>query len=122
MIVRGIGLAFTSSLPEREAEEKKHIPEKKTGWRLMHENGEIVDITKEILIAGRSQQADILLDSKKCSRTHALIRLEGNSLTLIDLRSKNGTFVNDRQLTPNSGQHLRVGDELKFGDQKFILE
>ncbi len=122
MIVRGIGLAFTSSLPEREAEEKKHIPEKKTGWRLMPENGEIVDITKEILIAGRSQQAEIMLDSKKCSRTHALIRLEGNALTLIDLRSKNGTFVNNIQLNPNTGQHLRVGDELRFGDQKFILE
>ncbi|HDD62753.1 MAG TPA: FHA domain-containing protein [Chloroflexi bacterium] len=122
MIVRGIGLAFTASLPEREQEEKKFIPEKKTGWRLIRENGKIEDVKKEILIAGRSQQSDILLDSKKCSRTHALIRLEGNALTLIDLRSKNGTFVNDIQLTPNSGQHLRAGDELRFGDQRFILE
>jgi len=122
MIVRGIGLAFTSSLPEREADEKKHIPEKKTGWRLKRENGEIVDLKKEIMIAGRSQQADILLDSKKCSRTHALLRLEGNALTLIDLRSKNGTFVNEIQLTSNSPQHLRDGDKLRFGDQKFVLE
>ncbi len=122
LIVRGIGLAFTSSLPEREAEEKKHIPEKKTGWRLVNKNGDIVDIEKEIMIAGRSQQAEIQLDSKKCSRTHALIRLEGNALTLIDLRSKNGTLVNDIQLSPNIGQHLRAGDEVRFGDQKFILE
>jgi len=122
MIVRGIGLAFTASLPEREEEEKKHIPEKKSGWRLVHENGEVVNIKKEILIAGRSQQADILLDSKKCSRTHALIRLEGNALTLIDLKSKNGTFINNNQLTPNTGQNLRAGDKLKFGDQEFTLE
>ncbi len=122
IIVRGIGLAFTSSLPEREAIEKEHIPEKRTGWRLIRENGEIIDIRKEIMIAGRSQESDIFLDSKKCSRTHALIRLEGNALTLIDLRSKNGTFVNDIQIAPNSSQHLRVGDKLRFGDQKFFLE
>lgn len=122
LIVRGIGLAFTASLPEREEEERKLVPEKKSGWRLVHEGGGIVNIKKEILIAGRSQQADILLDSKKCSRTHALIRLEGNSLTLIDLKSKNGTFVNNTQLDPNIDQHLREGDEVRFGDQKFILE
>lgn len=122
MIVRGIGLAFTDSLPEREQEEKKHIPVKKTGWRLVGEDGGIIDIRKEILIAGRNQESDIPLESQKCSRTHALLRLEGNALTLIDLRSKNGTFVNKDQLAPNTGQSLRDGDEIMFGDQKFTLE
>lgn len=122
MIVRGIGLAFTNSIPEREWEEKQHIPVKKTRWRLINENGQMIEINKEILIAGRSQEADVHLDSSKCSRTHALIRLEGNALTLIDLRSKNGTFINKAQLAPNTGQSLRDGDEIMFGDQKFTLE
>ena len=122
MIVRGIGLAFTDSIPEREWEEQKHIPVKKTGWRLIGEKGKVIDIDKEILIAGRSQETDIPLNSPKCSRTHALIRLEGSALTLIDLRSKNGTFINMEQLAPNAGKHLRDGDEIMFGDQKFILE
>lgn len=122
VLVRGIGLAFTDSLPEREAEEKKHMPEKKSGWRLIHENGSVVDIRKEIMIAGRSGQADIQLDSAKCSRTHALIRLEGNTLTLIDLRSKNGTFINNEQMTPNEAERLRAGDRIRFGDQKFTLD
>lgn len=122
MIVRGIGLAFTNSLPDRELEEKNLIPVKKAGWRLRSEKGEVTDITKEIMIAGRSQESDIPLESPKCSRTHALIRLEGNALTLIDLRSKNGTYVNKVPLDPNSGQSLRDGDEIMFGDQKFLLE
>lgn len=122
MIVRGIGLAFTDSLPEREQEEQKHIPVKKIDWRLIGENGKGIDLNKEILIAGRGQGSDIPLDSVKCSRTHALIRLEGNALTLIDLSSKNGTYVNKVQLVPNTGQHLRDGDEIMFGDQKFVLE
>ena len=121
IIVRGIGLAFTGALPERETKEKKHKPTKKSGWQLIEDDGSIVEITKEIMIAGRSRESDIQLDSTKCSRTHALIRLEGKSLTLIDLRSKNGTYVNDTQLAPNAGHYLREGDKIRFGDQKFTL-
>jgi hypothetical protein len=122
MIVRGIGLAFTDSIPEREWEEQKHIPVKKSAWNLIHEDGTVININKEIMIAGRSQESDIKLDSGKCSRTHALIRLEGNALTLIDLRSKNGTFINQVQLDPNSGHNLRDGDVVMFGDQKYTLK
>jgi hypothetical protein len=122
MIVRGIGLAFTDSIPEREWEEKKHIPVKKSSWRLIHEDGTEIGIDKEIMIAGRSKESDITLDSTKCSRTHALIRLEGYALTLIDLRSKNGTFINQIRMEPNAGQHLRDGDVIMFGDQKYTLE
>ncbi len=121
-LVRGIGLSFTSSLPEREAQEKKLIPEKKDGWRLVAGDGSVIDLSKEITIAGRSAESDIVLDSKKCSRTHALIRLEGNVLTLIDLRSKNGSFVNKTQLEPHSPHYLREGDQIRFGDQVFTLE
>ena len=88
----------------------------------MRDDGTSVNLSKEIMIAGRSRESDIQLDSTKCSRTHALIRLEGKSLTLIDLRSKNGTFVNGTQLAPNAGHYLTVGDKIRFGDQKFTLK
>jgi len=122
IIVRGTGLSFMSSRPERAAQQLKHIPEKKSDWRIVHEDGTIVDITKEIMIAGRSQHADISMESQKCSRTHALIRLEGNVVTLIDLRSKNGTYVNQIKIEPNSAHYLRAGDQIRFGDQDFLLE
>ena len=122
VVVRGIGLAFTSSLPEQAAVDYKHKPSKKITWRMIHENGTVVEINKEIMIAGRSREADIQLDSNKCSRTHALIRLEGKSLTLLDLNSKNGTVVNNTELTANIPQLLREGDEVRFGDQQFTLE
>ncbi len=122
MLVRGIGLAFRDSRPELEDEERRHIPEKKSGWRLTQDDGAVVKILKEIMIAGRGSQSDIVLESAKCSRTHALIRLEGNALTLLDLRSKNGTFINNQRLEPNAAVRLRAGDEIRFGDQKFFLE
>ncbi len=122
VVVRGIGLAFTGSLPEHAGMDNKRKQRKKTEWRLVHENGNIVDIKQEIMIAGRSKESDIVLESSKCSRTHALIRLEANALTLIDLRSKNGTFINNSQVPPSSPQQLEDGDKIRFGDQKFTVE
>lgn len=122
IIVRGIGLAFTGSVQENAAVDNKHKPSKKTDWRLVHEDGNIVEIKQEIMIAGRSKEADIPLESTKCSRTHALIRLEGNVLTLIDLRSKNGTLINNSQVPPSIPQQLAVGDKIQFGDQIFTVE
>ena len=121
VLVRGIGLSFTNSHPESEAREREHIPERNSGWHLVHKDGSVIDIYKEIMIAGRSNGADIPLESKKCSRTHALIRLEGNVLTLFDLRSKNGTYVNQAQIAAHSPQYLKLGDEIRFGDQVFAL-
>ena len=122
IIVRGIGLAFTGSVMEHADIESKRKQRKKTDWRLVHEDGNIIDIKQEIMIAGRSKEADITLESSKCSRTHALIRLEANALTLIDLRSKNGTFINNSQVPPNKPQQLEDGDQIRFGDQKFTVE
>jgi hypothetical protein len=122
IIVRGIGLAFTGSVTDQAGMDNKRKQRKKTDWRLVHENGNIVDIKQEIMIAGRSNQSDIKLESSKCSRTHALIRLEANALTLIDLRSKNGTFINNSQVPPNKPQQLEDGDQIRFGDQKFTVE
>ena len=122
IIVRGIGLAFTGSVPEYAVMDNKRKQRKKTNWRLVHEDGNIVDIKQEIMIAGRSKEADIPLESSKCSRTHALIRLESNALTLIDLRSKNGTFINNSQVPPSTPQQLEDGDQIRFGDQKFTVE
>jgi len=122
IIVRGIGLAFTGSVPEYAVMDNKRKQRKKTNWRLVQEDGNIVDIKQEIMIAGRSKEADIPLESSKCSRTHALIRLESNVLTLIDLRSKNGTFINNSQVPPSTPQQLEDGDQIRFGDQKFTVE
>jgi len=121
-IVRGIGLAFTDSAPEKEQDKKRTKGQIKSDWRLIDKDGHVTEIKKETMIAGRSKQADLPLGSSKCSRTHALIRLEGNALTLIDLRSKNGTFVNNSQIPPSTPQQLKEGDNIRFGDQKFIVE
>ena len=52
----------------------------------------------------------------KVSRKHALIRLTGNAVTLEDLGSLNGTFVNrGSRLEKGKPVDVKVGDELIVG-------
>jgi pSer/pThr/pTyr-binding forkhead associated (FHA) protein len=53
---------------------------------------------------------------------HAEFRLKDDELELVDLNSTNGTFVNEDQLTPMEPRHLRHGDTIRFGDQRFLFE
>ncbi len=75
-------------------------------------------MSKEITI-GRSPQAQFSVDDGSMSRLHASIRLDdGNRYVIQDLRSKNGTFVNDERVTTAS---LRFGDRIQIGTSTFLF-
>ena len=50
------------------------------------------------------------------SRQHLLIRNEGYFLTVVDLNSTNGSWLNGIQLLPNQKRLLRNGDLLQLGN------
>lgn len=52
---------------------------------------------------------------KGISRTHALIRRKDDTVTVIDLESVNGTFLNGQRILPHQPRILRDGDEVRFG-------
>jgi hypothetical protein len=66
-------------------------------------------------------QNDIIIKREGVSRQHALIEFKDNAFYLRDLRSTNGTFLNDNPipLDDRSGQMLRHGDILRFGPYSF---
>jgi pSer/pThr/pTyr-binding forkhead associated (FHA) protein len=49
------------------------------------------------------------------SRRHAALMLNGKRLTVMDLRSSNGTYINDALLDPMEAHQLRDGDMLRMG-------
>jgi hypothetical protein len=52
----------------------------------------------------------------KISRKHALIRVDGNKITIEDIGSLNGTYVNrGTRLTVGTPQDLKNGDEIIIG-------
>ena len=63
---------------------------------------------------GRTEDNAVVLPDDKVSRNHAMIQqMEGGEFYLIDMGSRNGSFVNDRRLTAPVA--LRDGDHLLFG-------
>ncbi len=55
------------------------------------------------------------------SRHHALLRLRGTRLELVDLSSSNGTYLNGTRLAAEDAQQLRDGDSLKLGKLELQL-
>ncbi len=69
---------------------------------------------------GRGDGCAVLLDSRSVSRLHALVqRREGGAISLVDLGSRNGSFVNQRRVSVPV--LLQDSDQLTFGDQQFVF-
>lgn len=57
-----------------------------------------------------------------CSRQHALITFENNELTVEDLNSANGTYVNRTRIYPGQKKPLNVGDVIQIGNVQMKLK
>ena len=65
-----------------------------------------------IKTVGRAPRADFIVDAALVSRLHCRITAADENLEIVDLKSTNGTFVNDRRVqraSVKSGDRLRVG-------------
>jgi pSer/pThr/pTyr-binding forkhead associated (FHA) protein len=51
-----------------------------------------------------------------CSRQHAVISFENDQLTVEDLNSSNGTYVNRSRLYPGQKRPLAVNDIIQIGN------
>jgi len=70
-------------------------------------------------IVGRAATSHVRLPDSSVSRTHAKIVLENGKVTLTDLESSNGTFVNGARIT--GPRKLELGDMLAFADVELKL-
>lgn len=68
---------------------------------------------------GRGPTNDVVIDAKVVSRNHAVIDVEQAFVTITDLGSRNGTFVNDVQI---ESQVLVHGDAIRLDtfEMRFI--
>ena len=73
---------------------------------------------------GRAVVNELLIDSERVSRLHAVVTVDHAFVTITDLDSRNGTFVNGIRIqsqTLMNGDTIRIGDcEMRFlaGDQE----
>lgn len=70
------------------------------------------------LTIGRTPQCHIFLPDPTVSRSHAVLNVSAQGITLTDLKSRNGTWVDDQQI---ESCHIQKGQRIRFGDTVFVL-
>ena len=63
---------------------------------------------------GRAIANDLVLDSERVSRFHAVVTVGPAFTTIQDMKSRNGTFVNGERVVES--QALTNGDSITIGD------
>lgn len=77
-----------------------------------HQPGREQDLTAELYVIGRSEEANFRIDHPSISRAHARIDLESGKWTISDLDSINGIFVNTFR---KDDYVLKAGDIIRLG-------
>lgn len=85
-----------------------------------HEGKEIDILTDKFLI-GRSESCQLRPKSESVSRKHCILVIKENRLLIQDLKSRNGTYVNDQRLPADRAKILRGGDQLRIGKLQFEI-
>lgn len=70
-------------------------------------------IDRDHVVIGRAPDCDVVLPKRQVSRRHARIERHNDSYLLSDLRSKNGTYVNGKEVR-DEPYHLKDGDEIQI--------
>ncbi len=71
-----------------------------------------------IKTVGRAPRADFIVDAALVSRLHCRITAGDENLEVVDLKSTNGTFVNDRRI---DRAMLAAGDRLRIGRVELLV-
>ena len=79
-----------------------------------------LDLTADSYSIGRSADNDIVLEGGRVSRRHAMLQRSGDSYTVVDSGSHNGTFVNGLRIQQPAV--LKPGDEIGVGPHVLVFE
>lgn len=79
-------------------------------------SGPSISLDKPIILLGRQEECDIVLESRKVSRKHCCFAHVGNLILIRDLGSTNGITVNGKRV---SASELNQGDIVSIGGHSF---
>jgi FHA domain len=84
-------------------------------------------LTQGVIKIGKVPSAHLRIDDESVSRMHAILEVTGTEVSLIDLGSTRGTFVNGKKInkaTLQSGDSITLGDtrvELTIGEARAVV-
>jgi pSer/pThr/pTyr-binding forkhead associated (FHA) protein len=74
------------------------------------------------LTIGRDPDCTIVIGYDRASRRHAQVSFDGQRYYVIDLESRNGTYLGQTRLAPNTPTPWDLKTPLRIGDIYFNLE
>ena len=74
-------------------------------------------LTRDTYTVGRHRNNDIVVSDPKVSSFHARLDRSPDGFTVVDLKSRNGSFINGKRVETGP---LKIGDELKMGPAKLV--
>jgi predicted component of type VI protein secretion system len=90
---------------------------------VVHTNGkptQTFQLRSSETIVGRQKGCGLRVPSSQVSRRHCLLSFKNDLLSIQDLTSANGTFVNGRRITRR--EYLRPGDKFKVGPVTLLVQ
>ena len=78
-----------------------------------------VSLGEAVVVFGRDETCDVVLDEQRASRRHCEIRRDGDGWRVVDLGSSNGTFLGGQ---PVLAARLLPGDEIEIGSTLLVFE
>lgn len=111
--------AFTSDLPTRITQERREPEALSSAQRacLIQYSGDTLgrryELPEGVVVIGRGATAQLTVADSSVSREHARCEIVGGAVSIEDLGSSNGTFINDKRLDAKTV--LRDGDILRLG-------
>jgi pSer/pThr/pTyr-binding forkhead associated (FHA) protein len=82
-------------------------------------DGRTYPITSAVTVLGRGTEADVIVDDAGVSRRHAEVHADNGQLTVRDLGSTNGTFVDGEKIAGVAA--LVDGSRIRIGRSQLIV-
>jgi pSer/pThr/pTyr-binding forkhead associated (FHA) protein len=82
-------------------------------------NNKAFSLPSSVTIVGRRQDCDMCVPLMVVSRRHCALNMDGGELSIRDLGSSNGTFVNGQRIDE---MDLSAGDKVAIGPLNFIVQ
>ncbi len=92
--------------------------------KLVFEDNKIITINKDNFLIGRSKKlADYSLSEElSLGRVHAEIIREDSSYYIMDIHTKNGTFINNKRISSKKKIELKENDAIRFASKEAVFK
>ncbi len=101
------------------ANEPRSLPAGRFKRFWLEHDGQNIELRRGNLLVGRSSGCHLVLEDSMVSRRHAELIVTDDSVTVKDLGSVNGLYVNARRV--EGSQRMKEGDTLQIGQREFVV-